>query len=1393
MGFFSRLFKRKENKNVIQENQKLPELPRSESLPELPKVIGKVDIVEGRQEMCNTQQHETVVINNVVENTVSPLPDGIIKTNHAMISCTENKEDSMNDDLNETVGVEDSLEVGITKNNDTYGFTGSERELREDVQGNVVSNTCLLALDNAVKQNINMDLIVDSIEDPIDDVSQETENIDIETSEPSKDFQPLIDSLVSLKEKKFVLSRLLYNLNQTKANKLYDKNGFDYTGYDKYGYDKYGFDLYGYNRKGFDKNGYNESGYDVFGYSEDGYDSKQMNILGYDMNGFNSLGYDKDGFDCNGMNKFNHHRSEYDEDGYLLETGFNDEGFNSLDLDKDGYHSDGFNVEGYNREGYTYDGFDHAGLDKEGYNRNGYNLLGYDRNGYNRSGYDENGFDCDGYDRSGYNLAGYDKNGYDRDGYDVEGFDVHGHNEEYNRFLNNKIEDVKAIKVGSILYSPIYGKMEVINREKTSAAFISSKLNGKPRRSLASIKVYLEQNPSKRIHTKYGSLQLFSMENKDFAYGPSFLKECKRYSLNENYIGKYLYFEMPTDWMRAEEYFDIDTYEEEVSHLKNVYSYIHDYYLKSLKQDIQKQVDDDHSKENPMHFTNMTNNHLHEYTAKEKYDRLSGEIERKPYNGSIVLNGEKVYIGNHAIKEKNIIDWADKRTQYYYQYNLFLSDPSIHIEQVRHYYSMYDRLFMYYDEYNEKLGLKAQDELLTKVLKAHRNEKQVSNIIESIQAQQYEIIKQDLNKNMIVLGCAGSGKTMILFHRLYYVLYNNPDFGIENVILLSPTNLLVNQTDILAKQLHVQEVSKYTVHEFIYYAYKCYIEKFNGLKDIIYEVNETNQVNYDVYNVEYLTSKVLEINNKTNSNDYMLSQEHEIEDALQNVENVLLDGNLESKDSRLKDIVERYKNSIKLCKKLSIDNLKALETSLEDNIALYEDVEIYTKIIEIFEPLHVFDENTHTGKSFFGRTRKFVTRMDRVNEYLKPLRRLTRKIDLNQMLEMRFNTPNECVQYCVSNSTSLSRMRISSIQNILEEITHIELDKVYDIYFYCLDCLEQKKTLEKALCTVKYLETTDRIGVRDYKIKKELFGKRLEDYEELNNVFELFDSMNLTNMEAYCVHDAFEIVELYQYLKSLKRKFNSFKRGHIESFLIDLIYKELKPMDSIYNLKKQCTYDELFAITYILNQLLGPLFTDQKLVLIDEFQDLSAVEIEFLNSLVPESIFNYYGDVLQCMSPKGIHTKEELYNLLPNVEQYELSVNYRNTYEITNYVNDALSFDTKMIATGVKGKAENIIMDINVISNKVMNNIKTNDRVAFIVKDKNKVSKDLLKHLNIIDIRENKTNNIPRGRMILYSVQEAKGLEFETVLVDDIDMNENEKYVAYTRALDSLYVISKEK
>lgn len=604
------------------------------------------------------------------------------------------------------------------------------------------------------------------------------------------------------------------------------------------------------------------------------------------------------------------------------------------------------------------------------------------------------------------------------------------------------------------MFSPIYGEMKVLHKDKTTAIFTSSRLNAKPRRSMESIKVFLEQNPPKVIQTSNGTLKLFPMENKDFVLGNSFLKEYKRYVLNSVNIGKYLYFEMPSEWMRAEDYFEKSVYEQEVKYLQEVYNYIHDEYLKKLKSDIETSIQNEHAKENPMHFAHMTNNHLHEYTAKEQYARLSGEIEREPYLGSIVLNGKKIYIGKHAIKEKNVIDWADKRSEYFYQYSFFLKDTSIHIEQVRRYYLMYDRLFMYYDEYNEKLGLKVQDELLTKALKAHRSDKQVTNIIESIQSQQFEIIKQDLDKNMIVLGCAGSGKTMILFHRLYHVLYNNPDFGIENLILLSPTNLLVNQTDILAKQLRVQDVNKFTVREFVYNVYTSYFNTYKDLKDVIIEVEDPNDINTNMYDINYLTEKVLDINSKTYSSEYLTCQEVKINIALSNIIRVLLNGDVSLKDTKLSKILEQYQNSVKLCKKLSVENLKALEVSLESNIAIYDDAEIVVKILEIFEPLHVFDEETHSKNKFFGRLRKFDSKMDRVKEYLKPLKKLTRKLDLDTMQKMHFKDAHECIQYCVSHSQRLQNMRLTSLQKMLEEIAQIELDNVYEIYFFCSECLE---------------------------------------------------------------------------------------------------------------------------------------------------------------------------------------------------------------------------------------------------------------------------------------------------------------------------------------------------
>ena len=48
--------------------------------------------------------------------------------------------------------------------------------------------------------------------------------------------------------------------------------------------------------------------------------------------------------------------------------------------------------------------------------------------------------------------------------------------------------------------------------------------------------------------------------------------------------------------------------------------------------------------------------------------------------------------------------------------------------------------------------------------------------------------------------------------------------------------------------------------------------------------------------------------------------------------------------------------------------------------------------------------------------------------------------------------------------------------------------------------------------------------------------------------------------------------------------------------------------------------------------------------------------------------------------------------------------------------------------------------------------------------------------------------------MVSYcDVQSTKGIEYNTVIVNDKDMSENEKYIAYTRALSELYILKYEE
>jgi len=85
-----------------------------------------------------------------------------------------------------------------------------------------------------------------------------------------------------------------------------------------------------------------------------------------------------------------------------------------------------------------------------------------------------------------------------------------------------------------------------------------------------------------------------------------------------------------------------------------------------------------------------------------------------------------------------------------------------------------------------------------------------------------------------------------------------------------------------------------------------------------------------------------------------------------------------------------------------------------------------------------------------------------------------------------------------------------------------------------------------------------------------------------------------------------------------------------------------------------------------------------------------------------------------------------------------------------------------------------------------------NGRTAIIVK---KIDSSVLNRLtgvlSYINLVNTSNMNLDYGKLNLVEIQNVKGLEFETAYVVEADMSTNERYVAYTRAINRLIVVQK--
>lgn len=158
---------------------------------------------------------------------------------------------------------------------------------------------------------------------------------------------------------------------------------------------------------------------------------------------------------------------------------------------------------------------------------------------------------------------------------------------------------------------------------------------------------------------------------------------------------------------------------------------------------------------------------------------------------------EKIYIGIHNIIDSRnfkiiVYDWRAPISSIFYEYEVgraTYKSPKGNVNGnlllKRQFKINNGELEYFFDS-----SLKIDDEILQRVLSRNTSSK-MRNIVETIQKEQNNIIRDTENEVLIVQGVAGSGKTSIALHRIAYLLYHRMNLKLNNnnIIIISPNEI----------------------------------------------------------------------------------------------------------------------------------------------------------------------------------------------------------------------------------------------------------------------------------------------------------------------------------------------------------------------------------------------------------------------------------------------------------------------------------------------------------------------------------------------------------------------------------------------------------------------------
>lgn len=262
--------------------------------------------------------------------------------------------------------------------------------------------------------------------------------------------------------------------------------------------------------------------------------------------------------------------------------------------------------------------------------------------------------------------------------------------------------------------------------------------------------------------------------------------------------------------------------------------------------------------------------------------------------------------------------------------------------------------------------------------------------------------------------------------------------------------------------------------------------------------------------------------------------------------------------------------------------------------------------------------------------------------------------------------------------------------------------------------------------------------------------------------------------------DIFKIMsEMYydiEFLKDINEKYNIEMKIFQEFSLKEIKSPSLKYYDGIIYLYLKA---KLYGLDY--NSKI-------KYVIVDEAQDYNLMQYYLIKEFYRNAKFTILGDPNQAITSMVNYESMDLVKGLISGKSklLKLLTTYRSSFEITNYCNKILNLNHVNMVNRHSNEPQEIVILEDVAVNKIKELIKESisermDSVAVLCENK-----DIQVNL------ESSLNDINDINLYVLPVYNAKGLEFDSVIIYDDGFGKKDKklyYVACTRALHKLNIL----